>query len=101
MTLFVRRFSKFLKKGGFDKSNKYKSNYNKSKPKNVIVDCPQKKDKEDGEGDKTERRHKKEHKKKDKAQAHVGEVWDSNESSSNFRYYHCHDFHYNKKEEDS
>ena len=79
MALFVRRFNKFFKKGGFNKSSYSKKPFGKSrerhserkcyecgKPGHFIADCPDKKEKENGgkEGYSKEKYFKKDKSKK-------------------------------------
>ena len=100
MALFVRKFSKFIKKGGFHKYNNKKpfdksrgrhserKCYECGKAGHFIAECPDKKEKEGGDKKRysKEKYHKKDkfkgHKKSYKGQAHLGQEWDSNTSDT-------------------
>ncbi|XP_062208960.1 uncharacterized protein LOC133910656 [Phragmites australis] len=103
MTLFVKKFNKFLKKSGFNKNSGRKKTFDKSRGRlstrtcyecvksgHFIADCPNKKNKDEGEKkwynkDKYHKKDKSKHYKKSyKGQAHLCQEWDSNASDTNF-----------------
>jgi hypothetical protein len=101
MALFVKKFGKFLKKGGLNKYSGKKKVFGKSRQRHsertcyecgkaghFIAECPNKKNKEEGEnkGYNKSKYHKKDkgkhHKKSYKGKAHIVHEWDSNASDS-------------------
>ncbi|XP_062193587.1 uncharacterized protein LOC133896999 [Phragmites australis] len=92
MVLFVKKFDKFLKRCGFNKSGERKKTSGKSRarhstrtcyecgePGQLIVDCPNKKNKDECE---KKGYNKENHRKGYKIQTHLGQEWDSNTSDT-------------------
>lgn len=86
MALFVKRFSKFLKKGGFKKKSHDKRKSRKSRRNcytcnqecHFIADSRNTKGKEEKNSDKHHKRDKsKKHRRHHKDQAHIGQEWNS------------------------
>jgi hypothetical protein len=92
MSFFVKRFKKFMRKGGY---SKYKRDMPKKRTSrracyecgevgHFIADCPNKKkgkDKEDNKVKPYKKDKNKMYKEKYSGQAHIGEEWDSNSDS--------------------
>jgi hypothetical protein len=91
MTLFIKKFNKYIsKRRPFkgDKNEKTRSkrvSYNHGKNEHFIAQCPYERKDEDDEKKKKENGYKKDNmflKKKSFGQAHIGQEWDSSDESS-------------------